>query len=82
MLWYVESRLVTFSESKNTYGTWGWQGDGLTWEVAGTKRPNSIAWYVCKDQVMYINLGAYLYQTPSGCVDQTIHYYNDKKAND
>ncbi|KAF2840673.1 carbohydrate-binding module family 1 protein, partial [Patellaria atrata CBS 101060] len=73
---------VTFSESKNTYGTFGWQGDGLTWQVAGISRPNLSAWYVCTGQAMYINLGNYLSNTPAGCADQTIHYYNDSKAND
>ncbi|KAJ4410453.1 hypothetical protein N0V91_001939 [Didymella pomorum] len=71
---------VTFSTTKNTYGQFAWQGDGLTWSVAGLTRPNSAAWYVCSGQ-LYINLGNYLYQTPAGCSDQTIHYYNDKTAN-
>ncbi|KAF2036320.1 hypothetical protein EK21DRAFT_52660 [Setomelanomma holmii] len=72
---------VTFSTTKNTYGTFAWQGDGLTWTVAGLTRPNSAAWYVCAGQQLYINLGNYLYQTPAGCADETIHYYNDSKAN-
>jgi len=72
---------VTFSATKNTYGAFAWQGDGLTWSVAGVTRPNSAAWYVCTGQQLYINLGNYLYQTPAGCADQTIHYYNDKTAN-
>lgn len=72
---------VTFSATKNTYGQFAWQGDGLTWSVAGVTRPNSAAWYVCTGQQLFINLGNYLYQTPAGCVDQTIHYYNDKTAN-
>jgi hypothetical protein len=61
--------------------TFAWQGDGLTWTVAGVSRPNASAWYVCGGQKLYINLGNYLYQTPAGCADQTIHYYNDSKAN-
>lgn len=72
---------VTFGETKNTYGQFAWNGDGLTWSVASIQRPNAAAWYVCTGQQMYINLGNYLYQTPSGCADQTIHYYNDKTAN-
>ncbi|KAF1834532.1 hypothetical protein BDW02DRAFT_497975 [Decorospora gaudefroyi] len=75
------SLAVTFSESKNTYGTFAWGGDDLQWSAAGVNRPNKSAWYVCTGQKMYINLGNYLYQTPSGCADQTIHYYNDKTAN-
>lgn len=73
---------VTFSESKNTYGAFAWNGDGLVWNHPDIKRPNAAAWYVCEGQKMYINLGNYLYQTPAGCADQTIHYYNDKRAND
>lgn len=72
---------VTFSSTKNTYGKFAWSGDGLTWSVAGVARPNVAAWYVCTGQQLYINLGNYLYQTPAGCVDQTIHYYNDRTAN-
>ncbi|KAF2629556.1 carbohydrate-binding module family 1 protein [Macroventuria anomochaeta] len=72
---------VTFSTTKNTYGQFAWNGDGLTWTVAGITRPNAAAWYVCTGQQLYINLGNYLYQTPAGCADQTIHYYNDKTAN-
>jgi hypothetical protein len=72
---------VTFSTKKNTYGTFAWSGDGLTWSAAGVQRPNLSAWYVCTGQQLYINLGNYLYQTPAGCSDQTIHYYNDKTAN-
>lgn len=75
------SLAVSFSETKNTYGTFKWGGDDLQWSVSGISRPNPSAWYVCTGQQMYINLGNYMYQTPSGCADQTIHYYNDKTAN-
>lgn len=76
------SLAVTFSSTKNTYGQFAWGGDDLTWTVAGVTRPNISAWYVCTGQQLYINLGNYLYMTPAGCSDQTIHYYNDKTAND
>ncbi|KAF1851898.1 carbohydrate-binding module family 1 protein [Cucurbitaria berberidis CBS 394.84] len=72
---------VTFSETKNTYGKFAWGGDDLQWSVAGVNRPNKSAWYVCTGQKLYINLGNYLHLTPAGCADQTIHYYNDKTAN-
>ncbi|KAH9865079.1 hypothetical protein IAQ61_009025 [Plenodomus lingam] len=75
------SLAVTFSESKNTYGTFAFGGDDLQWSVAGVNRPNKSAWYVCAGQRLYINLGNYAYGTPTGCADQTIHYYNDKSAN-
>ncbi|KAF4543863.1 Carbohydrate-binding module family 1 protein [Lasiodiplodia theobromae] len=73
---------VTFAETKGTYGTFAWQGDALTWSAANVTRPNLSAWYVCEDQALFVNLGNYLYQTPDGCADETIHYYNDKTAND
>lgn len=63
---------VSFSETKNTYGTWSWQGDGLTWEVEGINRPNKAAWYICGGGKAYINLGNYAYGTPAGCSDQTV----------
>jgi hypothetical protein len=75
------SLAVTFSETKNTYGKFAWGGDDLQWSAADVTRPNKSAWYVCTGQKLYVNLGNYLYQTPSGCADQTIHYYNDKTAN-
>ncbi|EAA30347.2 hypothetical protein GE21DRAFT_10535 [Neurospora crassa] len=73
-----------FNTTRNPFGTFAWQGDTLTWSVASIKRQNVAAWLVCdkKDQgALFVNTGAYGYQTPSGCADQTIHYYNDKTAN-
>ncbi|KAI8934599.1 hypothetical protein NX059_008294 [Plenodomus lindquistii] len=75
------SLAVTFSETKNSYGSFAFGGDDLQWSVAGINRPNKSAWYVCEGQRLYVNLGNYLYGTPVGCADQTIHYYNDKTAN-
>ncbi|KAL6711294.1 hypothetical protein ACN47E_005825 [Coniothyrium glycines] len=75
------SLAVTFSESKNTYGTFAFGGDDLQWSEPSINRPNKSAWYVCTGQKLYVNLGNYLYNTPAGCADQTIHYYNDKTAN-
>ena len=63
------------------YGTFGWQGDDLTRLTPGISRPNPIAWYVCTGRLLYINLGNYLYNTPSGCADETIHYYNAATTN-
>ena len=75
------SLAVTFTTTKNTYGTFKFGGDDLQWSAPGVTRPNPSAWYVCAGQQLYINLGNYMYLTPSGCADQTIHYYNDKTAN-
>lgn len=84
-----------FASTPNTYGTFAWSGDALTWTVSGITRPNNAAWLACTDAAvgpdLYINLGThsfhpvmdqnadhplsgnYMYQTPAGCADQTIH---------
>ncbi|GIJ91467.1 hypothetical protein Asppvi_010433 [Aspergillus pseudoviridinutans] len=65
-----------FNKTQNQYGTFGFQGDAVTWTVSDIARPNVAAWYVCGDQgQLYINTGAYGYQTPAGCYDETIHSY-------
>jgi hypothetical protein len=61
-----------FNTTQNAYGTFAFQGDTVTWTVADINRPNSAAWYVCEAQNLFINTGAYLYQTPSGCADETV----------
>ncbi|KAK1768204.1 hypothetical protein QBC33DRAFT_536526 [Phialemonium atrogriseum] len=71
-----------FNTTKNEFGTFVFQGDALTWSTPEINRQNLAAWLVCKNQELFINTGAYAYQTPEGCADQTIHYYNDKTAND
>ncbi|KAG8936260.1 hypothetical protein FRC03_003836 [Tulasnella sp. 419] len=70
---------VTFATTPDTLGTFAWSGDALTWTTPGISRGNAAAWLACTEaegQVLYINLGAYGYMTPSGCSDHTIHYYN------
>jgi hypothetical protein len=64
-----------FAKEKNDYGTFGFQGDTLTWHTDDIKRPNEAAWLVCEGQHLVVNTGSYGYQTPAGCADQTIHYY-------
>ncbi|KAL7627755.1 hypothetical protein AAE478_001950 [Parahypoxylon ruwenzoriense] len=71
-----------FNTTENEFGTFAFQGDALTWSTPEINRQNLAAWLVCKDQALFINTGAYGYQTPSGCSDQTIHYYNDAHANE
>ncbi|OLN85477.1 putative endoglucanase type F 1 [Colletotrichum chlorophyti] len=61
-----------FAAGRNTYGTFAFQGDTLTWSAPDINRPNLAAWLVCEDQEVFINTGAYLYQTPAGCADQTV----------
>ncbi|KAI0549324.1 hypothetical protein F4679DRAFT_584672 [Xylaria curta] len=71
-----------FNVTKNEFGTFVWQGDAVTWSTPEVKRQNLAAWLVCANQALFINTGAYAYQTPAGCADQTIHYYNDAHANE
>ncbi|KAI1300599.1 hypothetical protein F5Y03DRAFT_363851 [Xylaria venustula] len=71
-----------FNTTKNDFGAFAWQGDALTWSTPEVKRQNVAAWFVCASQALFINTGAYGYQTPGGCADQTIHYYNDAHANE
>ncbi|KAK8060089.1 hypothetical protein PG996_010019 [Apiospora saccharicola] len=70
-----------FNTTKNPFGAFAFQGDALTWSTPEVQRQNVAAWLVCKGQALFINTGAYAYQTPAGCSDQTIHYYNDAHAN-
>jgi hypothetical protein len=65
---------VTFTSSKNALGAFAFQGDTLTWSAEGVKRQNVAAWYVCENQTLWINLGAYAYGTPAGCADQTVSF--------
>ncbi|KAJ8113810.1 hypothetical protein ONZ43_g5065 [Nemania bipapillata] len=70
-----------FDTANNPYGAFAFQGDTLTWTVADISRPNAAAWLVCgNDGQLYINTGAYAYDTPSGCADQTIHSYGGSTA--
>jgi hypothetical protein len=70
-----------FAETKNNYGTFAFQGDTVTWSVADISRPNTAAWLVCENQGLFVNTGAYLYNTPAGCADETIHSYGGSVAN-
>ncbi|KAM0147395.1 hypothetical protein ACHAPG_010608 [Botrytis cinerea] len=67
---------MTFNTTQNTFGTFAFSGDAVTWSVASISRPNLSAWLVCGAQELWINLGNYAYLTPTGCVDETIHYFN------
>jgi len=63
---------VSFNETKNTYGTFVFSGDAVTWSTPDIKRPNLSAWLVCANQQLFINLGNYDYMTPAGCADETV----------
>ena len=63
---------VWFNTTKNAFGTFVFQGDALTWSAPEVKRQNLAAWLVCEKQALFVNTGAYAYQTPAGCADQTV----------
>lgn len=63
---------TTFNATKNSFGTFAFQGDAVTWSAPGLQRQNLAAWLVCQNQALFINTGAYAYQTPAGCSDQTV----------
>ncbi|KAK4227816.1 hypothetical protein QBC38DRAFT_184042 [Podospora fimiseda] len=70
-----------FETTPNTYGTFGFQGDTLVWSVEDIKRPNTAAWLVCGEgKELFVNTGAFLYDTPAGCFDHTIHSYGGSQA--
>ncbi|CAJ2499661.1 Uu.00g025140.m01.CDS01 [Anthostomella pinea] len=55
-----------FDAAENTYGTFAFQGDTLTWEVDDIARPNTAAWLVCGGEGrLYVNTGAYAYERPT-----------------
>ncbi|KAL2022147.1 hypothetical protein VTK56DRAFT_5976 [Thermocarpiscus australiensis] len=61
-----------FNTTQNPFGTFAWQGDALTWSVPSINGQNVAAWLVCEKQALFVNAGAYAYQTPAGCADQTM----------
>lgn len=61
-----------FNTTKNPFGTFAFQGDTVTWQVPSIKRGNLAAWLVCAKQQLFVNTGAYAYQTPAGCADETV----------
>ncbi|KAK0704313.1 hypothetical protein B0H67DRAFT_673130 [Lasiosphaeris hirsuta] len=69
-----------FVATKNAYGTFAFQGDTLIWSVADIARPNLAAWLVCEGEEVFVNTGAFLYDTPAGCFDHTIHSYGNSIA--
>ncbi|KAK3677674.1 hypothetical protein LTR78_002524 [Recurvomyces mirabilis] len=71
---------VSFSSQPGAHGTFAYSGDTLQWTTSEYKRPNPGAWLVCANHSLFINLGNYGYQTPTGCNDATIHSYGNSIA--
>ncbi|KAI0826092.1 hypothetical protein BC629DRAFT_1276778 [Irpex lacteus] len=70
---------VSWSATPATSGAFSWAGDTVEWSDPSISRPQNNAWLICPDAAgnkdLYVNLGAYDYQTPAGCADETIHAY-------
>lgn len=71
-----------FNSTAGTYGNFSFSGDTVTWTDPDVARPNTAAFYVCPgggngtdvgtdegENALFVNTGAYLYETPSGCYD-------------
>lgn len=67
-----------FNSTESTYGNFSFSGDTVTWTDPDVARPNTAAFYVCPgngttdavgENALFVNTGAYLYETPSGCYD-------------
>ncbi len=72
---FTQRTLATwFNTTKNAFGTFVFSGDAVTWSAPEVKRQNLAAWLVCKGAQLFINTGAYAYQTPSGCADETVSF--------
>ncbi|KAG8832498.1 hypothetical protein FRC17_001222 [Serendipita sp. 399] len=75
---------VTWATTQSTFGTFSWSGDTLLWSDPSVTRSQNNAWLGCTDSGgkvdLYVNLGPYGYNTPSGCSDQTIHAYTGPSA--
>ncbi|KAF9022237.1 carbohydrate-binding module family 1 protein [Hymenopellis radicata] len=79
----VKKLAVSWSASPSTSGAFVFSGDTVEWSSPNMTRPQNNAWLVCPDAAgldLYINLGAYAYQTPAGCADETIHAYTGSTA--
>ncbi|KAF8909619.1 hypothetical protein CPB84DRAFT_1743667 [Gymnopilus junonius] len=75
---------VSWSTAPSPNGTFTWSGDTVEWSSPSVSRPQSNAWLVCPDaagnKLLFVNLGPYDYNTPTGCADETIHAYTGATA--
>lgn len=65
---------ATFAEAESEFGEFVFNGDALTWNAEGMTRENDAAWLVCEGGALFVNTGAYGYQTPEGCSDHTVSF--------
>ncbi|KAJ3739595.1 carbohydrate-binding module family 1 protein [Lentinula detonsa] len=75
---------VSWSDTPATSGTFDFSGDTIEWSIPTIDRPQLNAWLVCPDSdgnnLLFVNLGYYDYETPTGCADETIHFYTGATA--
>ncbi|KAF8960872.1 hypothetical protein BDZ97DRAFT_1665247, partial [Flammula alnicola] len=75
---------MSWSTTPATSGTFVFSGDTVEWSSPTITRPQDNAWLVCPDaagnRLLFVNLGAYDYETPAGCADETIHAYTGATA--
>lgn len=68
-----------FNGTASSYGSFAFSGDTVTWTDPDVARPNTAAFYVCPTaagaNALFVNTGAYLYLTPSGCFDVDVSFY-------
>ncbi|KAJ3722438.1 carbohydrate-binding module family 1 protein [Lentinula raphanica] len=80
----VMTLAVSWSTTPATSGTFDFSGDTIEWSIPTIDRPQLNAWYVCPDSegnnLLFVNLGYYDYETPTGCADETIHFYTGATA--
>ncbi|PKS07358.1 hypothetical protein jhhlp_005960 [Lomentospora prolificans] len=73
----TQRKLATwFNTTQNEFGTFEFNGDAVVWSTPEVRRENLAAWLACEENALFINTGAYAYNTPAGCSDHTIHFYN------
>lgn len=69
-----------FNTTENTYGTFAFSGDTVTWADPDVSNRNEGAFYVCPgnstsgENALFVNTGAYDYETPSGCYDVDVSW--------
>jgi hypothetical protein len=76
---------ITFSEKKNTYGSFKFSGDTVQWShpARNQKRGNFGAFYICKpSQQLLVNMGQYGDPNTkvSGCSDHTVRSLSSRGA--
>ncbi|KAJ7672562.1 carbohydrate-binding module family 1 protein [Mycena polygramma] len=74
---------MSWSKTPDTLGTFEFSGDSLEWSSPSVTRQQTNAWLVCPSGttlLVYLNLGAYGYMTPTGCADETLNAYTGSTA--